>query len=49
MHIRNVLTKAELECLLVNQELYKLVSNGKVGGSAFILAFCRGQTFGNTS
>ncbi|XP_064639946.1 protein spire homolog 1-like isoform X3 [Lineus longissimus] len=30
MHIRNVLTKAELECLLVNQELYKLVSKGKI-------------------
>ena len=35
MHIRNVLTKAELETLLVTPDLYELVSKGKVGGSVW--------------
>lgn len=30
MHIRNVLTKAELECLSVDPELHALLSSGKV-------------------
>ncbi len=30
MHIRNVLTKAELESLLVRPELHSLVAKGKV-------------------
>lgn len=38
MHIRSVLTKAELECLLVNRELYELVSKGKV--SIYTCTYC---------
>jgi hypothetical protein len=30
MHIRSVLTKAELECIVIEPELYYLLVNGKV-------------------
>jgi len=37
MHIRNVLTKAELECIVIQPELYNLLVNKKVRSVHFSL------------
>ena len=50
MHIRSVLTKAELECIVIQPDLYNLLVNKKVRDSAhctfqdfYILLTCREQ------